>query len=290
MSLLMAIVDLLSRFSINVSSLLLLKGDGFRCTLNDRVFSAEPTLSRGLISLFANTSGEIDLDLGSQSEIFSTINSHFIDVFPSYPILKEIGVVLAVLEGQRTRSNRINTLFFLNESNEGFSLKYFPQTMAVVPGSKSRILSGVYFTEKLRQYVENKNVLEYYNILENLFDHVIEKHTVKGELHESTLEMIPKNCIISQGGFEFFDLEFVGDRRISISYYIFRSIITLQKAELLRSADSENRLKMYKNITRKLNIKSDLFLNIWRETIFRQKIYRYGVFHCLSGILRQLVR
>lgn len=171
------------------------------------------------------------------------------------------------------RKNKTSTYFILKNKNL-FVTKKSENDHNRIGIINQRVLIGEYLIPKLISYINSKNVLRFESILVEYIKFVFDKFEIDGNfLKPEAIDCIPKNTIITSNGFEFFDMEYLPNTKLSKTHFVFRCVISFNKKFIKKNLWPYNSpFELYNIILNQLCIKHNIEKDIENEIEFLNSI------------------
>jgi hypothetical protein len=138
------------------------------------------------------------------------------------------------------------------------------------------VLVGQYLQPELLARLVQNDVIGFEKLLISVVDDVFSKFgsSSRGDILESiAIECIPKNAILIESGFDYFDLEYAPSRDLTKSHFIFRCVMGLDVSLIDRRYWAyQSRYELYRVICKALGVEEDVDGDIKSEILFRANV------------------
>ena len=173
------------------------------------------------------------------------------------------------------RKNNISTFFYLKE-NDLYVQKNDENQNMKSSILNEKVIKGKYLLPELSNLLNNYNKLGFEILFSKSILNVFEKFQLNDNsdrLNPKAIDCISKNTVITENGFEYFDMEYSPNIKFTKSHFIFRCAFSFSKQYLLNKRwPYDSPYELYKILCENLDVKQDVNENILNELIFLKKI------------------
>jgi hypothetical protein len=205
--------------------------------LSDKLIAVNPNLSTDLCAEYLTKL--MDITYWDLLRIFCSKNDNEINQFlKSFSVMKQSiffdenyeNVVGALL--QKSGRKNITNTYFTFENNMLLVSKISESDHQRSRIVKEKVLSGKYLLPALSMLVNKNDIEGFESIFAASIKTVFEKFMYDGDdnlLKPQAIDCITKNTIITDEGFDFFDLEYSPNMFLTKSHFIFRCALNFNK-------------------------------------------------------------
>ena len=253
--------------------------------ISEKLIKINPDLSTDLCAeILIKSSGVTYSNLLSTFRNYESVNTrkslkaYVIDNdYPLNEYSKENIVGCLLQKGNR--KNITNTFFSYVDNNLLVS-KSSENNLERRSIINERVLSGTYLLPKLSEFINNNDVAGFESLFVASIESVFEKFKDLNNpnlLMPEAVDCIAKNTIISEDGFDFFDIEYSPNMEFTKSHFFLRSVFGFHKQFIKKKkwpykSPYELYLVFCKYFSIEPNVDKDIISEIYfRKTIFNNK-------------------
>lgn len=190
-------------------------------------------------------------------------------------ILESKEKIVACLFQISKRKNATNTFFSL-KANDLYVHKEVANRNLQSRILDEKIINGKYLLPELSNLLNNYDKLSFETLFSKSILSVFERFELNensGLLNPEAIDCISKNTLITESGFEYFDMEYSPNINLTKSHFIFRCAFSFSKQHLFNKRWPYNSpYELYKILCDNLDIKQDVDNNIVSEISFLKPI------------------
>ena len=217
----------------------------------------------------------LDLFTNGEVEEIQRKLSPYLAFKPSDVCEEELGSLCASIHQTSSRKAPTNT-YFTHKDDKLFVSKVCCNGKGRRSIRLEEVLEGSYLQQELLACLIQNDVAGFESMLISLVYDVFSKFGSSSEvdsLEPVAIDCIPKNVILSNAGFEYFDLEYAPSQRLTKSHFIFRCVMGLNVSLIGgRYWPYGSRYALYGLICKALEVDEDVEGDITSEIRFRADI------------------
>jgi len=184
------------------------------------------------------------------------------------------------------RKNNTNTYFSYVDNNLLVS-KSSENNLDRRSIDNERVLSGTYLIPKLSEFINNNDLEGFESLFVASIESVFEKFKVLNKpnlLMPEAVDCIAKNTIITQDGFDFFDIEYSPNIEFTKTHFFLRSVFGFHKQFIKKKKwPYKSPYELYLVFCEYFSIEPDVDKDIISEIYFRKTIFNINS----KGVLKK---
>ena len=223
--------------NININMWYSIENKQFKIHFSDELITINPDLTTDLCAeiliplLGINYWGLLDIFRNKDLKIIrATLKGHEHSKLPNF--LENTGDhVIGCLLQKVIRNTNTNT-YFIYENNTLCVSKESDHNNERLSIVKEKVLSGQYLVPKLSELINKNEITDFESLFIASIKRVFEKFNIIDNdtiLKPYAIDCIAKNTIITEDGFDFFDIEYAANIILTKSHFLFRSALRFKK-------------------------------------------------------------
>ena len=170
--------------------------------------------------------------------------------------------------------------YFTYIENELYVSKYVEGSLPKGIIESEKVLIGDYLVPVLSDFINRDDLEGFWSCFFGSIEEVFRRYTCDEDsslLYAESIDCIAKNTIISNGSYDFFDIEFCPDIVLTKNHFLFRSALGLNKKYVVgKKWPFNSAYEIYTVLCAHFKVKEDVEECIENELLFRRQVIPEG--------------